>query len=526
VALRTSDLAQRTTDLQNEVVERQEAQRLLEVQTKEARDYATQLAQTNVELEDKREAVERENVERRRAEAFASRERDLLHALMDNIPDLIYFKDTRSRLTRVNRAHAALLGVAVPSDAEGHTDAEFLPGAFAHQSAADEKALFATGQPVVGRLEHEARSGRWLLSSKVPIRGESGEITGLVGISKDVTERKVAEERLAQELAAFREVVDEASHGDLTRRGLEGQETVGQISQAVNLMLESFSHIVLEVRDTAFSVSTSSSQILATATQIAKGAELGNDQVHETSVSVEEMAASMAQVSLSADASAERARKILEHVEASDRAVDAAYRGMNKINSAASETANKMKLLEARSREVFGIIDLIEEVASQSKLLSLNAAIEAAHAGEAGRGFAVVADEVGRLAETSTQATRQVSGRIDAIVAETQEALTAIRNAMREVKEGLALSEQARQSLQNISTLVRTSADVSMEIAAASREQTRATERVASAMVVIADFTKASALGAGETSQAVRGLVQLSGELNQALSRFKIDTTN
>src|SRR4029078_7463851 len=107
---------------QKEIAEREETERKLERQTAEARDYATQLAQTNVDLVSNRDALQRENLERQRAEEEAVRERDFLHALMDNIPDLIYFKDTSSRLTRINRAYAALLGIEAPREAEGKTD--------------------------------------------------------------------------------------------------------------------------------------------------------------------------------------------------------------------------------------------------------------------------------------------------------------------------------------------------------------------------------------------------------------------
>jgi methyl-accepting chemotaxis protein len=235
------------------------------------------------------------------------------------------------------------------------------------------------------------------------------------------------------------------------------------------------------------------------------------------------MAVSMSQVSASAEASAAKAREVMEHVRVSDRAVDAAYQGMTKINSAAMETAEKMRSLERRTREIFQISELIEEISSQSKLLSLNAAIEAAHAGDLGRGFAVVADEVRRLAEMSTESTKQVAARIDAIVEETRAALEAMQKAMREVKDGWALSEQARKSLGEISTLVQDSADVSLEIATASREQTRATHHVAKAMEVIANFTAESATGATETSRAVKDLVDLSAQLNEAMTRFRID---
>jgi methyl-accepting chemotaxis protein len=288
-------------------------------------------------------------------------------------------------------------------------------------------------------------------------------------------------------------------------------------------MLGGFSAILSEARDAAFSVSTACSEIQAASTQIAKGAQYGSDQVHSTSSAVEEMAASMTQVSRHAEASAEKARQVLEHVQHGDRSVDATYHGITRIDAAVLETSEKMRLLERRSREIFEIIGLIQEIATQSKLLSLNAAIEAAHAGSAGRGFAIVADEIRRLADRSTQATTDVTQKIEGIVAETQAVLRAMENAMREVAEGRTLSEQARRSLRDISTLVQDSVSLAMLISTASGEQVQATKTVSDSMSSIAHVTTESAAGARESSRAVGHLVQLSEQLTEAIVRFRID---
>jgi methyl-accepting chemotaxis protein len=298
---------------------------------------------------------------------------------------------------------------------------------------------------------------------------------------------------------------------------------VGKIARAVNAMIAGFSDILADVHDTAFSVSASSSEILAAATQIAKGAEYGSDHVRSTSSAVEEMAASMSQVSRHADASADRARQVLDHVQQGDQAVNAAFLGMTKIDAAVLHTAENMQLLEQRSREIFQIIGLIEEIASQSRLLSLNAAIEAAHAGDAGRSFAVVADEVRRLADSSTQATKNVTERIEAMLQETETVRQAMENAMREVRDGRALSEQARKSLQEISTLVQDSVSLALQISGASGEQAQVTKTVAEAMQTIANVTVESAASARETTRAVQDLVNLAERLTRAISRFKID---
>jgi PAS domain S-box-containing protein len=487
------------------------------------RELARKVEERTVELIEKTEALEHENEERRRAEESAGRERDLLHSLMDNIPDHIYFKDKDTRFTRVNLAHAKSLGLATAEEAIGNTDADFFPEEFARATRQDELELMQSGKPMLGKVEYEERTGRWFLATKVPIRDASGEIAGLVGISKDITDRRQAEERLTKELEAFQEVVSAVAEGDLTRRGVGGEDTLGRIALLVNQMLERISHILSEVRDAAFSVSTASSQILSASHQIAKGARHGQDQVHQTLSAVSEMAASMAEVSRSAEHSAEAARQVLERLQKSDRAVDDTAQGMTRIDLTVSATADKMRLLEKRSQEIFEIIDLIEEIASRSELLSMNAAIEAAHAGEAGRGFGVVADEIRHLAERSTEATRSVTAIVKGMGEETQAVLTAMESGMREIKQGLELSQQARTGLEEISLLVRQATELAGQISSAAREQTKATEMVAQAIETIANVTTESAAGAAETARAVQDLVNLSEQLNHTISRFKID---
>jgi PAS domain S-box-containing protein len=531
---RERELAQRveerTVDLQREIGEHKRTEERLAKENEErqraeeeARQSALRLKTSNTELIEQREALKRENTERRRAEEAAGRERDLLHSLMDNIPDLIYFKDTQSRFVRINGALARTLGAPSADAALGKSDADFFTREFSEASFSEERDLFRTGQPILGKLQHEARSDRWYLATKVPIRDSSGKVTGLVGISKDITERKQAEERLEHDLKRFLEVVRAVAQGDLTQRGAEGDDTLGRIARAMNRMSESFASILDGVYNAAFAMSSSSSEILAAATQIAKGAQYGSEQVESTSAAVEEMAASMAQVSENAVASSDKAHLVLEHVQKGERAANEVHAGTARIDAAATETAGKMRLLEQRSGEIFEIIELIEELAAQSALLSLNAAIEAAHAGDAGRGFAVVAEEVRRLADRSKDATGRVSAIVDAMVGEVKTALSAMEHAMLEVKNGRTLSNQAIESLGEISALVRDSADLSAQISSAAREQAEATTIVSGSMQSLANMTHESAAGAKSTSVAVSDLVKLSEQLTSAISRFRID---
>jgi methyl-accepting chemotaxis protein len=341
-------------------------------------------------------------------------------------------------------------------------------------------------------------------------------------ISTDMAMRKQAEEKIEFELNALSAVVSAVSEGDLTRRGAEGEDTLGRVAGSINSMITRFSVMLAEARDTAQAVSRAATQILAAATAIADGAQQSSEQIDTTTSSVREMAASMVNVHTNAVTSAERAQQAWKYVREGDQAVDAAHATMAKIDGAVHDTAEKMLLLEQRSREIFAIIDSIEKIASQSKLLSLNAAIQAANAGVAGRGFSVVAEELRRLADNSTLATKSVAARIEAMMNETQPVIGAMQKAMREVTGGRVVSEQARQSLHQISSLVQDSSLVASQIATASQEQTQTTEFVAKAMQTVAAVAAQSTTSASAAATEVEHLVSLATKLNDTIARFKI----
>jgi PAS domain S-box-containing protein len=344
----------------------------------------------------------------------------------------------------------------------------------------------------------------------------------VMGIVRDITDRKKTEDLLEQNLKEFLNLVSIISEGDLTRRGAEHGGMLGDLTASINKMLDNFSAMLTRVKQIGLSVTSSATEILAASEQIAAGSQRQADEITNTSSAVEEMAASMSQVSRNAEASAEAARRALDMAEHGDRSVRDTSEAMVRIDSAVQRTAEKMRLLAKRSSEISEIIDLINDVASQTNLLSLNAAIEAAHAGEAGLGFSVVAEEIRKLAERSARATRDVGSLIKAIQNETSEALEAMENGMKEVRDGSVLANQARQSLQEISGVVRQSAELIEEISAASEEQARVTRNLAGAMQTVSSITLETSAGAHETAQTIQGMVTLTEELNRGISEFRV----
>jgi twitching motility protein PilJ len=359
---------------------------------------------------------------------------------------------------------------------------------------------------------------------------DSTDDFGLIAANFNRTSEKVAkavvnqeaQETLQRSVTEFLTITSQIARGDLTLRGKVTNDALGNVVDSVNYMLDNFAKVLERVRNAAIDVSSSANQILVSSEQMSSGATQQDQEITNTSSAVEELTVSMKQVSNNAEASAEAARRALDAAEQGNRAVRDTLEGMQRIRASVQATAKKIKSLGDRSLEISEIINVINDITEQTNLLALNAAIEAARAGEAGRGFAVVADEVRKLAEHSRTATKDIAALIKAIQAETNEAVVVMEEGTKEVEVGARLADQAGKALEAISTVVRQSAELVQEISLASKQQVRGTEGVANAMQIISSITRQTSTGARQTARTVEQMVKLSEQLNEALSQFRI----
>jgi twitching motility protein PilJ len=330
-----------------------------------------------------------------------------------------------------------------------------------------------------------------------------------------------ATESLQRSITELLAVINQVARGELALRGKVTNDALGNVTDSINYMLDNFTKVLERVRKAAMEVTACSNNILVAADEMQAGATQQDQEITNTSSAVEELTVSMKQVSNNAEASAEAARRALDAAEQGNRAVRDTLEGMQRIRSSVQATAKKIKSLGDRSLEISEIINVINDITEQTNLLALNAAIEAARAGEAGRGFAVVADEVRKLAEHSRSATKDIAALIKAIQAETNEAVVVMGEGTKEVESGATLADQAGRALDAISSVVRQSAELVQEISLASKQQVRGTEGVAHAMQIISNITRQTSQGTRGTVATVSQLVKLSDQLNEALSQFR-----
>ena len=349
----------------------------------------------------------------------------------------------------------------------------------------------------------------------------------------DSATRREQAERQRQEAETAKNVSQEAilrlmnemgdlADGDLTVRATVTEDITGAIADSVNYTIEELGVLVRRINDAAGRVAAASAAAQKTSNELLIATERQSQEIQQAGNNVLDMAKSMNQVSSEAMESAQVARHSLDAAQKGAEAVENSIKGMNEIRDQIQETSKRIKRLGESSQEIGEIVELISDITEQTNVLALNAAIQAASAGEAGRGFTVVAEEVQRLAERSGEATKQIAAIVKTIQTDTQDAVSAMENSTRGVVDGAKLSDAAGQALQEISSVSTSLASLIESISSATQQQAENATRVAQNMQGILQVTEQTTVGTKQTAVSIGQLAELAVELKGSVSGFKV----
>ena len=357
------------------------------------------------------------------------------------------------------------------------------------------------------------------------LRGATAQREASARAAEALRQQRMAEADKDATQAAILRLMNEMgdlADGDLTVRATVTEDVTGAIADSVNYAIEELAVLVGRINDAAQRVTSATDTAHATTADLLAASDAQAGNIRQAGGQVTAMARSMQEVSTNAQESASVARVSLQVAQKGSSAVADSIAGMNEIRGQIQETGKRIKRLGESSQEIGEIVELISDITEQTNVLALNAAIQAASAGEAGRGFSVVAEEVQRLAERSAEATKQIAALVKTIQTDTHDAVAAMENTTRNVVEGAKLSDAAGQSLTEISEVSGRLAQLIEHIAGSTQRQSEIATEVARTMQDILEVTDRTTVGTRQTANSVDELAALAIELKGSVAGFRV----
>ncbi|MFC5740226.1 methyl-accepting chemotaxis protein [Dyella tabacisoli] len=312
------------------------------------------------------------------------------------------------------------------------------------------------------------------------------------------------------------------AEGDLTVKTTVTEDITGAIADSVNYAIDELRTLVTTINETSEQVSSSAQETQTTARHLAESAEHQAQRISTATTAINQIASSMDNVSKNSAESADVAERSVKIASHGAEVVRETISGMDSIRDQIQETSKRIKRLGESSQEIGSIVELINDIAEQTNILALNAAIQAASAGEAGRGFAVVADEVQRLAERSASATKRIETLVQTIQSDTNEAVNSMEQTTAEVVAGARLAEDAGSALGDIERVSHDLSALIQNISTAAREQSAAATDISQSMNAIQEITSQTSQGASQTADSIGYLAQLASDLRRSVAHFKL----
>ena len=407
-------------------------------------------------------------------------------------------RNTQSKLEGVNRNILTRSGIIIPA-------LGFLIG------------LLGLIYSFYNLLNRRGRSQRLLIEKETMRQRQEAEV-------ESERARKIQEENERNQIAILRllDELGDLAEGDLTVNATVSEDFTGAIADSVNFAIDQLRQLVTAINTTAERVANSSEQTQMNAIELAEASEHQAQEIAGVSAAINEMAVSIDQVSANANESTSVAQRSVAIAYNGAAVVQRSIEGMNVIRDQIQETSKRIKRLGESSQEIGDIVSLINDIADQTNILALNAAIQASMAGEAGRGFAVVADEVQRLAERSANATKQIETLVRTIQADTNEAVMSMESTTSEVVRGARLAKDAGEALEEVQSVSNTLADLIQNISNAAQQQADSAGHISNTMNIIQDITSQTSSGTMTTARSVGQLSEMAVALQESVSGFKL----
>jgi twitching motility protein PilJ len=339
---------------------------------------------------------------------------------------------------------------------------------------------------------------------------------------RQAKEQAEQNERNQQAILRLLDEMGSLADGDLTVEATVTEDITGTIADSFNYAIEELRKLVTTVNETAIMVDSAAKQTENTAAHMAKAAENQTREINAATESIVSMAASIEEVSGNAERSSDVARHSVDVAHKGGEAVRRTIDGMNAIRETIQDTSKRIKRLGESSQEIGNIVELINDIAEQTNILALNASIQASMAGEAGRGFAVVADEVQRLAERSTNATRQIEVLVRTIQADTKEAVVSMERSTTDVVGGALLAENAGAALDEIEQVSNQIASLVQNISSSARQQAGAAADVTRRTKRLSEISQQTGKATTATAAAISKLSEFASQLRKSVAGFTL----
>jgi len=341
------------------------------------------------------------------------------------------------------------------------------------------------------------------------------------------TRRRLEEQASQNERnqAAILQLLDELAdlaEGDLTVHASVTENFTGAIADSINYAIDQMRGLVSNIKQVSVQVSKAASQTQETAANLETAAEAQAREIGEATKEITDMAASIDQVHGHASESSAVATRAVDIASKGSHVVHGTIKGMDNIRSQIQETSKRIKRLGESSQEIGDIVSLINDIADQTNILSLNAAIQASMAGDAGRGFAVVADEVQRLAERSSAATKQIAALVKTIQTDTNEAVISMEQTTSEVVSGAKQAQDAGVALEEIESVSTSLADLITNISTAAQHQAGSANEVSKTMDVIKEITQQTVSSTEVTTRSIGELTTMANEMHKSVEGFRL----